>query len=427
MARFLYSILFYLLTPVLLLRLWRRSKKAPAYGKRIGERFGFFTKPSFSSENIVWFHTVSVGEFIGAQPLIKWLLQQNGVQVVVTTMTPTGSEQVKSALGDRVFHVYAPYDTPTAVARFLNKVRPTLFISMETELWPNTLAACKSRKIPCLLINARLSERSFKGYEKFGALTRPMLKNLTKIGVQNSQDAQRFERLGIDASDYSITGNIKFDLALTAEIRNAAADFSQKINPRNVRRIFIAASTHSGEDEIILNAFTRVKSQLDEALLILVPRHPERFNQVHQLCLETGLSVVRRSEMVAEFHGDILLGDTMGELLMFYGASHAAFVGGSLIPNGGHNFIEAAVWGLPLVSGPHLFNFAEVSRLLDEAEALTIVADADALSDVMIRFLSDKDHSKDVGVRALTVAQNNRGALSKTQQIILPYITRSQS
>lgn len=422
MVRFFYSILFYLLIPFLLLRLWRRAKKASAYGERIPERFGFFNPPASTHKKVVWFHTVSVGEFIGAQPLIRWLLQRDDLEVVVTTMTPTGSAQVKASFGDRVFHVYAPYDTPTAVARFLRKVKPSLFITMETELWPNTIAACKARNIPCLLINARLSQKSLRGYQKFSALTRPMVQSLSRVAVQNQDDAARFEVMGLNSEQYQVTGNIKFDLTLTDEVRERASAFRQMINPDNRRKILIAASTHAGEDEIILSAFTCVKKRLPEAVLILVPRHPERFDAVFERCKETEMVVIRRSHHQDVSACDILLGDTMGELLMFYGASNVAFVGGSLVANGGHNFIEAAVWGLPLLSGPHLFNFAEVSRLLQQADALTLVEDADSLAQAVEDLLSDLNVAKAMGARALGVAQSNRGALLKTQSMIEAYL-----
>lgn len=421
MARLIYSALFYVMMPFVLLRLWRRGKVSPAYRQRISERFGFFA--AFKSEKpVVWFHTVSVGEFIGAQPLIKHLLARSDISLVVTTTTPTGSERVRAVFGEQVFHVYSPYDTPDAVARFLTRTQPQLMLTMETELWPNVLAACAARKIPTLLINGRLSEKSARGYQKFSRLTRPMLESLSAAAIQNREDAARFSALGLADHKQIVTGNIKFDLTLDEQVIAKAQHLKNQINAKTTRAVFIAASTHAGEDEIILDAFIRLKKLDPQLLLILVPRHPERFDRVAEQCAQTQLNVVRRSSQQDLSECDILVGDTMGELLALYGASDIAFVGGSLVANGGHNFIEAAVWGLPLLSGPHVFNFAEVARLLNSSGALLTVQDAEQLAKNVGELLEHPARAIALGQAASAVAEANRGALTKTQAFVDKYL-----
>lgn len=421
--RFFYSLIFYLLLPGILLRLYWRGRLAPAYRQRWPERFGFF-KPlvPLPNKKIIWLHTVSVGEFLGALPLIRRLLARGDVQLVITTSTPTGSERVRATLGEQVFHVYAPYDMPDAIARFLQRVRPALLLIMETELWPNTIAACARRQIPCVLINARLSEKSARGYRRFAAITRPMLQQLTAVAVQNIADAERFVGLGLPAAAMQVTGNIKFDLTLGADLRERAAQLKQQLSLGGARLVWIAASTHQGEDDIILDAFARIRAQAhplcQSLLLVLVPRHPERFNSVAQLCAGRGFATVRRSQGDLAAPMDILLGDTMGELLLLFGTSDIAFVGGSLVPNGGHNFIEPAVWGLPLLSGEHLFNFAEVSRLLCEAGALQLVDSAEALADACAQLVANSELRQALGQAGAQVAAQNRGALEKTLVLI---------
>lgn len=422
--RFIYTSIFYLAIPFILMRLLWRAFAAPAYARRWSERFGFF--PSLATadrdrsgiKKIVWVHTVSVGEFIAALPIIKQLQTNPALQLVVTTTTPTGSDRVRAMLGDSVFHVYAPYDLPDVIARFLQRIKPSLLLIMETELWPNTIAACAKRNIPVVLVNGRMSKKSARGYQKFSALTRPMLQKLSLVLVQNKEDAARFNNLGLPTVKTKITGNIKFDLVLTDALRQQAAQLKQQWSHNGERIIWLAASTHPGEDEVILEAFGQIKPQLKKLLLVLVPRHPERFNNVHNLCVSRGFNVAKRSLGDASTATDIIVGDTMGELLLLFGASDIALVGGSLVPNGGHNFIEPAAWQLPLLSGQHVFNFAEVARLLREAGALTLVSTANELAE-QIRLLALDDRERDRrGMAALRVANENRGALDKALNAI---------
>lgn len=423
--RWLYTIIFYLSLPFIMIRLCLRARRAPAYAQRWRERFGFI-KPVRATKPVIWFHTVSVGEFLGALPLIRQLQQAAAVHLVITTTTPTGSERVRAMLGDSVDHVYAPYDTPDMVARFLRRVKPRLLVIMETELWPNTIAACNARSIPVVLINARLSARSARGYQRFSAITRPMLQQLSAVAIQHQDDATRFAALGLPAAVSHITGNIKFDLTLSAELVAQASRLKKQWSEDGQRLVWIVASTHQGEDEQILDAFTQLRASGDSAaqtlLLVLVPRHPERFNRVADLCQGRGFSVQRRSSGQSPAGVDILLGDTMGELLLLFGASDIAFVGGSLVANGGHNFIEPAAWQLPLLSGPHVFNFAEVSCLLVEAGALVHVDSSAALAQQVQLLLSDKELRMARGQAARAVADANRGALATTVSLIESYL-----
>lgn len=423
--RALYSLFFYLIIPFILLRLLWRAIAAPAYAKRWAERFGFFSALS-TEKKVVWLHTVSVGEFLAALPLIRRLQADERLQLVVTTTTPTGSERVRAALGDSVFHVYAPYDLPDVVMRFLKRIKPSLYLVMETELWPNTLAACALRNIPTLLVNGRLSEKSARGYARFGRLTKPMLQYLSCAAIQNSADAARFVALGLPGDRVTVTGNIKFDLGLGDDLRAQATSLKNQLSNHGQRLVLIAASTHQGEDEIVLDAFAQVRASnsvaAQRALLVLVPRHPERFERVAQLCHARGFGLARRTEQHWSESADILLGNTMGELLLMLGASDIAFVGGSLVPNGGHNFIEPAAWALPLLSGEHLFNFAEVADLMIAAGALVRVSSAAQLTQAFLQLIDDKTERDRRGTAALNVTLANRGALDKTCSLIQGYI-----
>lgn len=422
--RLLYSLFFYLIIPFVLLRLWWRSFAAPGYAKRWFERFGFVRhlKETEKNKKIIWIHTVSVGEFLGALPLIRELQKKSDYRLWITTTTATGSERVVTTLGDSVNHTFAPYDLPGSVNRFIRRVRPAILIIMETELWPNTLAACKKNNIPSILINARLSEKSARGYARFSALTKPMLQNLSFAAIQQDQDAKRFFDLGLDATHAEVTGNIKFDISLTQDLQHKVQTLKKEWDINESRLAIVAASTHQGEDEIILEAFAKVRAQENiicrSARLILVPRHPERFDAVADLCRQTQLLVARRSLQESLASADILLGDTMGELMMLYGASDIAFVGGSLVARGGHNFIEPAAWSLPLQSGEHLFNFSEVSQLMLNANALNIVKNAEELANEWIELLTDKELRISRGEFAYQVVVNNRGALQKTLGVI---------
>jgi 3-deoxy-D-manno-octulosonic-acid transferase len=421
LARFLYSVLFYLLTPLILIRLLWRSTKAPEYRRRWPERFGFV--PTIDQEQTtktIWVHSVSLGETLASVPMVRRLQQRYPeAQLVVTTMTPTGSACVKNSFGDTVHHVYAPYDLPCAVNRFLRRVRPNLLIIMETELWPNLIHGCADQNIPVILANARLSENSARGYRRFDSLTRPMLRCINHVAVQHEADGNRFLALGLPASQLLVTGNIKFDLTLDEPLRTRASQLRVQWQAGCRRPVLLVASTHRGEDDILLDALDRIRQHVPALLLVLVPRHPERFDDVTQRCLARGLNTVRRSSGKSPAETDqVLIGDTMGELLVFFGACDIAFVGGSLVPTGGHNLIEPAAWQVPVLSGPHLFNFVDVSKLLLEAGGMAICRDARSIANTVVGLLNDPDAAAQMGVAAKIVAEKNRGALDRLLTVI---------
>jgi 3-deoxy-D-manno-octulosonic-acid transferase len=414
LIRYIYSMVLYALVPVIVIRLLYRSFRAPAYRKRWGQRFGF--APKLTDRKTIWLHAVSVGETLAAVPLIKALQKKYPTyRLMVTCMTPTGSQRIQAAFGDSVDHSYAPYDMPDAVARFLNRVEPELLIIMETELWPNTIAACRRRNIPVILANARLSEKSARGYQKIALLVKPMLQSMDAVVAQHQDDGARFIDLGLPEQALSISGNIKFDLTLDAGMHNQAQQLSQAWRGIPPRPIWLAASTHRGEDEIILRAHRQMVEQLQQPpLLVLVPRHPERFDAVENLCRSAGFEVARRSHTDLDIaKADILLGDTMGELMLFYGACDLAFVGGSLVPNGGHNMIEPAAWGVPILTGPHLFNFSDVSQLLIRGGGMKVCDSDTSLAAECLGLLQNAGHRQAMGEAAQQVAEANRGALLK--------------
>ncbi|MGD8175960.1 lipid IV(A) 3-deoxy-D-manno-octulosonic acid transferase [Marinimicrobium sp. ARAG 43.8] len=421
--RWLYSLMWYALLPLLLLRLRWLARANAGWGQRWKERFGAVEPPGTEGRTLIWLHTASVGEVLAAAPLVRALRQDESLMLLLTTTTPTGADRVVSLFGDSVAHCYMPFDLPGSVARFLARVQPRVLLLMETELWPNVVAACHRREIPTILINGRLSARSARRYQRFAGLSRAMLQRLSEAGIQSRDDAERFQRLGLRPEATHITGNIKFDLTLDDSARQRAAMLRRTWVGESERKVCIAASTHRGEDEVILEAWDKVREQMaDRPLLVLVPRHPERFAAVGDLVKVRGLRMARRSSQETVTGAtDVVLGDVMGEMLTMYGASDLAFVGGSLVPNGGHNLIEPAAWGLPLLSGPHLFNFSEVAALLGEAGALKVVEDSGSLAEAVLELLGIEALREIRGQAAREVAEANRGALEKTLHLIRRY------
>lgn len=415
MNRFLYTLLLHLGLPLVGLRLLLRARKAPAYARRIGERFSLGL-PAMRPGGI-WVHAVSVGESIAAAPMIRELMARHPeLPITVTCMTPTGSERIRALFGDQVQHCYLPYDLPWAAARFLDRVRPRLAVVMETELWPNHIHQCARRGIAVVLANARLSERSARGYARLSRLTAPMLAELDWLAVQSEAEAERFRRLGARPERISVTGSIKFDLHVDPALAERAAELRARWGAEQ-RPVWIAASTHRGEDEVILQAHRHLLERHPDALLILVPRHPERFDDVAALCAPFGVARRSRDPLPTPEQG-VWLGDTMGELMRLYGCAEVAFVGGSLVPVGGHNFLEPACWGLPLLSGPHLHNFAVISQLLREADALTVVPDEHALAAALRELLDDRARMRGRGEAAAAVVAAHRGALQRVLSLV---------
>lgn len=413
--RYLYSYLFYLLLPFAFLRLLWRSRRAPHYRKRWAERLGF---SPYKLDACIWVHAVSVGETIAAVPLIKALKESYpNLPLVVTNMTPTGAERVKAAFGDSVLQVYIPYDVPDAVGRFLDRIHPKVAIVMETELWPNLFAACKERHIPLVLTNARLSAKSAKGYSWIKSLTREMLLSLDVLASQGFADAARFVELGMTKNKITVTGNLKFDIELPPSLASKSELLREKIG--KTRLIWIAASTHPTEEEIILAAHKKVLATLPDVLLILVPRHPNRFDAVSALIEQQGFKGARRSlDQAVDDTTQVYLSDTMGELLLMYSVCDVAFVAGSFAPIGGHNVLEPAVLGKPVITGPHLFNFAEITEMLLHAQGMVKVQDGVALAEEVTRFLKDENLRHVIGGNGLRVVEANRGSLKKQVDLI---------
>ncbi len=418
MYRLVYSVVFYLLLPLIFARLAWRALQAPEYRQRWGERLGFFPCPEKARDGI-WFHTVSVGETIAAAPLVRRLQEAlPAVPITMTTMTPTGSERVRTLFGDSVFHVYAPYDFPGAVKRFLHRVRPRMLVIMETELWPNMLYHAHLRGLSVYLVNARLSEKSARGYGVVGGLTREMLVCLEKVAVQTADEADRFHDLGLPRRRQQVTGSIKFDIQTADELESRAAQLRAEWGVE--RPVLVAASTHEGEDEQVLEALGRIRETCPQLLLVLVPRHPQRFDRVAALCTKAGFSVARRSR--GETCGadtQIYLGDTMGELMMLFAACDIAFVGGSLVASGGHNMLEPAALGKPVLTGPSVFNFLEISRTLEQADALAVVDGPVAFANEARRLLGDEAARRLMGESGREVVTANRGALDRVTESLL--------
>jgi 3-deoxy-D-manno-octulosonic-acid transferase len=412
----LYSFLLYLSLPFLLLRLVWRSRRAPAYRARWGERLGFYReRPSRAG---IWVHAVSVGEVQAAQPIIEHFLDRYpDAGVMVTTTTHTGSERLRGLFMDRARHVYMPLDLLLVLDRFLDAVQPRIAVVMETEIWPNMLQACEHRGIPVVLANARLSARSARGYARLGGFTRETLQRFTSICAQGPDDAARFRSLGAPAETVQVTGSIKFDVRRPDSVLKQVEALRRLWSKG--RPVWVAASTHEGEEGQVLDAHREVLSRLPGALLVLVPRHPERFDRVAALVERQGFTLARRSAGTG-FSDEIsvFLGDTMGELPAFLAAADAAFIGGSLVPVGGHNLLEAAAVGVPVTLGPHVFNFAQITELMVREGAALQVVDAHALAGCMLEWLGDAAARTRVGERGRRVVEENRGALSRLLDLL---------
>jgi 3-deoxy-D-manno-octulosonic-acid transferase len=413
--RRLYTFVFYLFLPTVLLRLLWRSLRAPEYRRRWAERFGSFT--SFQIHQSIWIHAVSVGEVQAIEPLVRRLIALHpDIPLVITTTTPTGSERVRKLFDTAVHHVYFPYDLPFAINGFLKRTSPRLLLMVETEIWPNLLAICRDKGIYTVLGNARLSEKSARGYAKLGELAREAMGRIDLLAAQGRADADRFVRLGVPAERVTITGSIKFDIHLPASLLEQAAVLRQEWGDRPV---WVAASTHEGEDAEVLAAHHAIRNSLPETLLVIVPRHPERFESVTELCRQEGFNTVRRSEhRRTESDTAVFVGDTMGELTLFLAAADTAFVGGSLIKRGGHNVLEPAALGKPVVFGPHMFNFAAISELLLAQEAAYKVANGEELARVMGTWLADASERSRIGENGRAVVEKNRGAMERLLALI---------
>lgn len=413
--RALYTLLLYLAFPLVLLRLLWRSIKAPAYRERWLERLGVFTAPT--AWGGLWVHAVSVGEVQAVLPLIRQLLADNpGLPITVTTTTPTGSARVVEQLGELVLHVYFPYDLPPALTGFIRRVRPRALLMVETEIWPNLLHSCRRHGVYTLLANARLSARSAQRYARLGRFTRDTFAHIDCIAAQTEADAARFRALGVAADRVFVTGSIKFDIRIRASLEEQVEVLRREWGGRPV---WVAGSTHEGEDELVLQAHHKVLSSFPNALLILVPRHPERFERVAGLCKREHLQLARRSRPGSYSpQTQVYLGDTMGELPVVIGSADVAFIGGSLVPTGGHNMLEAAAQGVAVCFGPHVFNFAAISELLVAEGAARRVGDEVELAQQVIAWFRDATARAEVGENGRRVVRQNRGALARLVDLL---------
>ena len=417
MQRAIYSIIFTLALPLIWIRLLWRSRKSPAYRQRLGERFGRIRVPdSFNPERpLIWLHAVSVGESMAAAPLVAALQAEfPDLQFVVTTMTPTGAERVRRQMGESVIHRYAPYDAPWIVNRFLAAFRPKMLILMETELWPNTICLARRKGLKIVLANGRLSEKSRRSYTRFGALTRNMLRRVDVVCAQAEGDAARFRELGAESP--RVTGSLKFALHdAGGQTRPLATIQTWK----GEHRLIVAASTREGEEPAVLEAWRHVLEQFPQTRLLIVPRHPERFDRVHQICVEAGYATGRRSRPESlESSVRVAVGDSMGEMMEYFACADIAFVGGSLVDTGCHNVLEPAALGLPVTIGPSRFNFAAVCELLENAGALRGAADSGELGEIWNESLSDRDSRKRMGDAGKAVVAANQQALELTLEQI---------
>ncbi|CAH9015368.1 lipid IV(A) 3-deoxy-D-manno-octulosonic acid transferase [Candidatus Nitrosacidococcus sp. I8] len=421
----LYNLLFYLATPFILLRLLWRSYRAPAYLRRWSERFGFI--PLLPKKPVILIHSVSVGEVHASLPLIRRLLDRYPDHVLlITTMTPTGSDQVKKYFDscNRVIHYYLPYDLPDCVSRFLKRSQPKLAIIFETELWPNLLSQCKYRNIPVILANARLSKRSARRYAYLSLLAQKMLSVLTYIAAQSTTDSRRFITLGADPNKVSVMGNLKFEIDFPSDLESKGYQLRQRWGGIQ-RPIWIAASTHQGEEKQVLEGFKQVQEFFPKALLVLVPRHPERFHKVYQLCKHEGFTIQRRSQSLdCTLETNIFLGDSMGELPLFFAAADIVFLGGSLVPIGGHNPLEAAALGKGIILGPYTFNFANISKRLLKVDAAIQISSPQSLTQTVLFYFNNPDKLIRAGQKGKEFVIQNQGASEKLLTLVESCLNR---
>lgn len=422
LIRHLYSLLLYLLLPLVLWQRKRRARSNPGYGQRTEERFAHIPR---RNDRPLWIHAVSVGETVAIAPLVEQLrARQPQLPLLITTMTPTGSARVQALFADKmvdnvpggaVSHCYIPYDLPHLMNRFLDRVQPRGLLVVETELWPNTIAACHKRQLPVLLANARLSERSAQGYSRVSLLTRPMLQQLSRLVAQDHASAERFVRLGLPPEKLTVSGSIKFDQPVPADAEAQGQALRAQWGAQ--RPVLVAGSCREldgeTEEQQLLKVYQSLQQHWPDLLLVLVPRHPERFDQAFQLAQTAGWRCARRSNGDIPADSQVVIGDTMGELTRFYAAADLCFVGGSLVETGGHNPLEPALLGKPVFMGPHLFNFSDISSQLRVAGGLTIVDNAEQLTDALHHALQHPEQSRQQGAAAQRFIEGNRGALEK--------------
>jgi 3-deoxy-D-manno-octulosonic-acid transferase len=417
-VRHAYTLLWWLALPFLPLRLWLRGRREPTYRHAIGERFGRYDAP-FAAADVIWIHAVSLGETRGAAPLVERIARELPATIILLThMTASGRDAGRALPGERVVQAWLPYDVPFAVERFLAHFRPRAGLLMETELWPNLVRAAAKRGVPLFLVNARLSERSARGYARVASLATPLLRALAGVAAQTSDDAKRLEALG--AHDVAVTGNVKFDAIGPADMRERAMTLRAWFGPE--RHVVVLASTRDGEEALLLDALARA-SLPPRTLVVIVPRHPQRFDDVAALLRARRIAFARRSDLrpIADDVA-VVLGDSMGEMFAYYAAADVVFVGGSLLPLGGQNLIEPIAAGVPTLIGPHTFNFAQPSEAAVAAGAARRVRDADDVYANVARLLADADERARMRGNASAFIAAHRGALDRLWEWLEPRI-----
>ncbi len=420
-VRILYNLLTYLLLIPYACYWLVRGIADRTYLQKIEQRFGY-RHPQL--EHCIWVHAVSVGEVLAAVPLIRALARQYPDRpLLVTTVTATGAARVRAVFGTSVCHSYIPFETPSAVNRFFASVNPKLALILETEIWPNLYRGCGSRRIPLVLVSARISPKSVIRYRRLLPLFRETLSHGIIIAAQSDADAERFLSLGASPDRTRITGNIKFDIEIPTELAERGRELRAELF--DDRPVWIAASTHEGEDRQVLSAQRQLAQRHPDLLLVLVPRHPHRFTAVRHLIENEHFNLVSRTDgRACDAATDVFLVDTMGEVPLFYAASDIAFVGGSLVPVGGHNLLEPAAVSLPIISGPHVFNAQEIADLFLRLGACRIVADADELAGVIHELLTNPERAHQLGSNGREVLRSNRGALQRLLEMLEPLLTQ---
>ncbi|WGE72307.1 lipid IV(A) 3-deoxy-D-manno-octulosonic acid transferase [Actinobacillus equuli subsp. haemolyticus] len=426
MLRFFYTILSYIIQPLILLMMWNRGRKQPAYRRRLLERYSYYNNDKQPHENGIIVHAASVGEVIAATPLIKAIQgKYPTLPITVTTVTPTGSARVRAAFGNSVTHFYLPYDLPDSMARFLDFIKPKLIIVIETELWPNLIHQSHKRGISFVIANARLSPRSAKRYGWIKSGLTNMLNEIDLIMAQDAVSAERYLALGFHDKHLINTGNLKFDLEITDELRNKV-EFTKQELDLNQRPVWIAGSTHEGEEKMLLDAHKQLLMRWPDLVLILVPRHPERFDSVEDLLIKSELNYTKRTDKLPlKANTQVLLGDTMGEMMTLYGLAKIAFVGGSLVKHGGHNPLEPIAFELPVISGVHTFNFPEVFAKLRYVKGVVEVKSNEQDLAQAVNFLLEHPNARQaISQAGFSVLQENQGALKRHMQLLAPYLEK---
>ncbi|AKO46086.1 lipid IV(A) 3-deoxy-D-manno-octulosonic acid transferase [[Haemophilus] ducreyi] len=426
MLRIIYTLLNYLSQPVLLLMMWQKTARHTKQTSRLWERYGIYRQLTAPRPQGIVIHAASVGEVIAATPLINAIQTlYPTLPITVTTFTQTASERVQAIFANTVSHIYLPFDLPFAVNRFIKFTQPRLFIVIETELWPNLITQAYRQQIPFIIANGRLSARSLKHYQWFKPALQKILNQISMIIAQDQISAERYAQLGFNLQQLTTAGNLKFDLEISEQLRQTIQKTKQTLTLAN-RPVWIAGSTHEGEDEIILATHQQLLTEWPDLLLILAPRHPNRFKNVENLLIKSELCYVKRSQQCPlTDHTQVLLADTLGEMMILYGLANIAFVGGSLIKHGGHNPLEPIAFGLPIISGIHTFNFLEIFNKLKAIHGvIEVTNDPTDLAQAVNLLLKDPKKYTAIAQSGLSVLKANQGSLQRHLQLLAPYLEK---